>query len=147
MQARVVRREKTGLAGQALCLHLSAVARQNSGADRTAIAFCSFQAHFDPMIAGGSVIAQKRRGLIAVHDENVEVAIVVEVAEGASAAHVARCNGGTGLIAQFEESSIALVAEYQTRIAGGILGVDFFRSEEHTSELQSLRHLVCRLLL
>src|SRR5258705_1667930 len=28
----------------------------------------------------------------------------------------------------------------------GLLG-DFGRSEEHTSELQSLRHLVCRLLL
>src|SRR5438045_5527168 len=26
-------------------------------------------------------------------------------------------------------------------------GITFFRSEEHTSELQSLRHLVCRLLL
>src|ERR1039458_10703304 len=26
------------------------------------------------------------------------------------------------------------------------LGLDEFRSEEHTSELQSLRHLVCRLL-
>src|SRR5262245_63118740 len=26
-------------------------------------------------------------------------------------------------------------------------GVTLFRSEEHTSELQSLRHLVCRLLL
>src|ERR1035441_10924049 len=27
------------------------------------------------------------------------------------------------------------------------LGVELHRSEEHTSELQSLRHLVCRLLL
>src|SRR5262245_62303064 len=27
------------------------------------------------------------------------------------------------------------------------VGVDVLRSEEHTSELQSLRHLVCRLLL
>src|ERR1035438_10897994 len=37
-------------------------------------------------------------------------------------------------------------------IAGGILALAWFsriveRSEEHTSELQSLRHLVCRLLL
>src|SRR5262245_24466240 len=38
-------------------------------------------------------------------------------------------------------------------IAGGALGVgcalvfDLLRSEEHTSELQSLRQLVCRLLL
>src|SRR5262245_63121487 len=29
----------------------------------------------------------------------------------------------------------------------GIRSQDQFRSEEHTSELQSLRHLVCRLLL
>src|SRR5438045_4870219 len=28
-----------------------------------------------------------------------------------------------------------------------IKGIDTHRSEEHTSELQSLRHLVCRLLL
>src|SRR5262245_29731366 len=28
-----------------------------------------------------------------------------------------------------------------------VLGLGFLRSEEHTSELQSLRHLVCRLLL
>src|SRR5437899_7019108 len=30
-------------------------------------------------------------------------------------------------------------------VLGG--GIAYFRSEEHTSELQSLRHLVCRLLL
>src|SRR5258705_6456036 len=31
---------------------------------------------------------------------------------------------------------------------GGLIGgLDWARSEEHTSELQSLRHLVCRLLL
>src|SRR5262245_64577435 len=38
-----------------------------------------------------------------------------------------------------------------SRIVGekmtGLLGQQFVRSEEHTSELQSLRHLVCRLLL
>src|ERR1035438_561371 len=32
-------------------------------------------------------------------------------------------------------------------ILASALGKDFHRSEEHTSELQSLRHLVCRLLL
>src|SRR5437899_12088538 len=34
-----------------------------------------------------------------------------------------------------------IISGVNTRPAG------FFRSEEHTSELQSLRHLVCRLLL
>src|SRR5205814_9528582 len=32
-------------------------------------------------------------------------------------------------------------------IANAVIGVGANRSEEHTSELQSLRHLVCRLLL
>src|SRR5262245_64712750 len=37
-------------------------------------------------------------------------------------------------------------------VGAGVLGIDrgvrcLHRSEEHTSELQSLRHLVCRLLL
>src|SRR5437899_10094337 len=33
------------------------------------------------------------------------------------------------------------------RLADAVIGRDIVRSEEHTSELQSLRHLVCRLLL
>src|SRR5690554_7463337 len=33
------------------------------------------------------------------------------------------------------------------RLSGGCSGIDFYRSEEHTSELQSRPHLVCRLLL
>src|SRR5262245_65378962 len=32
-------------------------------------------------------------------------------------------------------------------LAGAVLADESVRSEEHTSELQSLRHLVCRLLL
>src|SRR5262245_62799515 len=44
----------------------------------------------------------------------------------------------------------ALVHEAYLRLVGDcqFAGCQhFFRSEEHTSELQSLRHLVCRLLL
>src|SRR5947199_6254346 len=32
-------------------------------------------------------------------------------------------------------------------VADGVVELNYRRSEEHTSELQSLRHLVCRLLL
>src|SRR5438045_6890703 len=38
-------------------------------------------------------------------------------------------------------------AAYRARKSGGDIAQDEYRSEEHTSELQSLRHLVCRLLL
>src|ERR1035438_6720140 len=41
-------------------------------------------------------------------------------------------------------SAVATPLERQFSI---IAGLDTMRSEEHTSELQSLRHLVCRLLL
>src|SRR5205814_9199105 len=39
--------------------------------------------------------------------------------------------------------------EHRARVGGADLARDYVRprSEEHTSELQSLRHLVCRLLL
>src|SRR5262245_64873474 len=39
------------------------------------------------------------------------------------------------------------VAVERPRRLGGLAVVALHRSEEHTSELQSLRHLVCRLLL
>src|SRR5947199_2719988 len=44
------------------------------------------------------------------------------------------CHGGE----LFDDAAKAKVRHF---------GVDVHRSEEHTSELQSLRHLVCRLLL
>src|SRR5205814_9580778 len=49
-----------------------------------------------------------------------------------------------------EETRPRVVAEAPDRPDGDGLWPrreDVFRSEEHTSELQSLRHLVCRLLL
>src|SRR5947199_4242471 len=44
-----------------------------------------------------------------------------------------------------EQSDLAFLAPF-SRFAGDRVEV-LVRSEEHTSELQSLRHLVCRLLL
>src|SRR5437660_4637793 len=38
-------------------------------------------------------------------------------------------------------------ADTLERIAGSVVSIDVDRSEEHTSELQSRGHLVCRLLL
>src|SRR5262245_64512408 len=60
----------------------------------------------------------------------------------------------TTLFRSAEQSLLgALLLDNQAfdRVADLITGEDFYRddhrSEEHTSELQSLRHLVCRLLL
>src|SRR5437899_6944670 len=50
----------------------------------------------------------------------------------------------------FAEASVlerARTARPDVIVLDAALGVEQARSEEHTSELQSLRHLVCRLLL
>src|SRR5262245_63900579 len=63
-----------------------------------------------------------------------------------------RSTGDDGKSARAALDRIQLPQEAVTRIAeivevGTTLIVTDKRSEEHTSELQSLRHLVCRLLL
>src|SRR3984885_2666358 len=85
------------------------------------------------MIAGGSVVAQQSGRFIAVHDENVEVAVVVEVAERAAAADVARCDGRTALIAELYKSSIALVAKDKAGIARRIFVIDALQFWSHRS--------------
>src|SRR5205814_5664559 len=47
----------------------------------------------------------------------------------------------------FRERSRVCIPYRQDSISGKAAHAISFRSEEHTSELQSLRHLVCRLLL
>src|SRR5205814_6933809 len=45
------------------------------------------------------------------------------------------------------QTAYALMTRVEKRETHVLTRGDFLRSEEHTSELQSLRHLVCRLLL
>src|SRR5262245_64417739 len=55
---------------------------------------------------------------------------------------------GLGIRGAFDEQSDQLVVEILGNANPQAVEVDNeLRSEEHTSELQSLRHLVCRLLL
>src|SRR5205814_10458574 len=74
-----------------------------------------------------------------------DLALVVRPREGNIEGFVLEANSGEPL------SGAELMAweldNQGNRIAHPALSTDQNRSEEHTSELQSLRHLVCRLLL
>ena len=59
VEAGIVCGEITGLAHDLLGLNVIAVADKDSGADGATIAFGSFQAHFEPVVARRSVIAQE----------------------------------------------------------------------------------------
>ena len=78
---------------------MSAVPHDYSRADGAAVALDAFEAHFDPMVRRGRVVAQQRGRLVLVEDENVEVAVVVEVAKGAASALVMGRDSGAGFFA------------------------------------------------
>src|SRR5258705_7259103 len=55
--------------------------------------------------------------------------------------------GHTGTLDPFATGVLVCCIGRSTRLVQFLVGLNKERSEEHTSELQSLRHLVCRLLL
>jgi len=63
------------------------------------------------MVPRRRTIAQERRRLIAIHDNDVDIAIIIEAPKSSSATLMLGGNGGPGLIAQFYKSAIVLVAE------------------------------------
>src|ERR1035438_1312972 len=64
----------------------------------------------------------------------------------ATASVAVSVNKKTGAIAYFDGEGRLLMREPE-RGGKWLTPIEVYRSEEHTSELQSLRHLVCRLLL
>src|SRR5690242_14180252 len=113
MQAGIIRREEAGLAGKTLGLNLAAVVRQDARSNGAAIALGPFQAHFNPMIACGRIVSQQRRRFVAVHHQNIDVAIIIEVAERSPATGMARGNAWACLIAEFHEGSVTLISPNQ----------------------------------
>src|SRR5258705_4589223 len=76
---------------------------------------------------------------LAVSGNNLYAGGLFTMAGASAATNIAKWNGS---------SWSALGSGMNSYVyALAVSGSDMYRSEEHTSELQSLRHLVCRLLL
>src|SRR5580692_8083741 len=88
VQARIVRRVKAGLAEDFLCLYLFSVAHEDAGSDGAAIGLGADEFYFEPVIVAADVVAEERRNFAHVDNENVEIAVVIEIAESTSAAGV-----------------------------------------------------------
>ena len=63
------------------------------------------------MISGRSIVAQQRGRLVHIHDEHVDVTVVVKVAKRRSTAHMDRFDAGAGLCAELNELAVALIAK------------------------------------
>src|SRR5262245_9189126 len=115
VQAAVAHRQVGRLAQHFLRLYLPAIMHGYPRADRAAIRFHPGQLHLDPVVAAGDVITQQGRRLVLVVDEDVNIAIVVEIAKCKAAAGVGGLDSRTGLSDQFLEPGVTQVAEDHAR--------------------------------
>ena len=90
MQTWIVAGVVAGLAQDRLRLDFRPIVHQHARSDRAAIRFHSLQLDLEPVLFRPSGHCAAERRLIHVHDQHVHIAVVVEVAESASAAAVWR---------------------------------------------------------
>src|SRR6476646_373373 len=86
VQAAVVHRQVRRLTQDFLRLLPVAVKNSYPRPNRAAVRTYARQLHLQPMVVTAHVIAQQRRRLIVIHDDDVHVAVVIEVAESAAPA-------------------------------------------------------------
>ena len=95
---------------------------KHPGANAGAIALYSDRLHLDPVILGGDIVPEKGGRLVHIDDQNIHVAIVIEVPECAAAAGVWRGNTGTRLVNQLLELAVPQIAKNDPRRFCGITG-------------------------
>ena len=116
MQPAIVRRVEARLRGHLLRLRAAAVARdrraRRSRCGSTSTPTSSTFSQWPPPVTS---LRSSDGGSFMFIDEDVDVAVVVEVAEGAAAAGVRRGDAGARFLDQLLEPAVAEVAEHQPR--------------------------------
>ncbi len=93
------------------------------------------------MAVARDVVAQQRRRLVHVHHDDVDVAVVVEIPEGAATARVRRGHAGSRFVDQLLEPAVTQIAEHQPGCPEGVgrkrllhLGIDAAGRHEQVGE-------------
>jgi hypothetical protein len=121
VQAGITAGIKTTLTENTLSLDFSAIMHENAGPDRAAVGLYALELHLNPIWFSLNVIAQQRRWFVQVDDENVDVAIVIEIAKGTSPAAVGCGNARASHFDELLKSLIAEIAKNHARRLVGIL--------------------------
>src|ERR1700690_524148 len=111
MQPRIVRRVKARLAGERLRLNLFSVMDQHARANCAAVGNGANKFDFQPVMRTSNIVAKERGRLVQVDDQDVEIAVVVKIAERASAAAVNIRERGPGLFAEFLERPVSQISK------------------------------------
>src|SRR6267143_1830905 len=78
------------------------------------------------MVVTAHIVAQERWSFAEIDDKNVQVTIIVEITEGASAARMGSRNTGSSFLDQFLETAIAQISKNDAGILIRILQERFF---------------------
>src|SRR5271168_4396635 len=106
---QVILREIASAAANLVQLHQVAGGGTETRVEGEQVAFCSFKFEADPMIVGPPLGAQDHRFPLQVLDHNFQVAIVEQVADRQSAAHLRDLNRGSGEFTCVAESTVVLI--------------------------------------
>src|SRR5258706_1025896 len=124
MQAQVVLREITSAAMDFAELLNTCRADGHAGADRSAIAFCADQIKQGAMVAIGIHVLEQRASLTNVEDDDVDIAVIEDIAEGCAAAALHGQSGESRSLGDFVEGAISIVAMEQHRLPVACSGFD-----------------------
>src|SRR6267378_811085 len=88
-------------------------------ADAAAIGFRADGFDLDPIVAGARIAAQQLGKIVDGVDDNVEVAVIVEIAEGAAARGDGSGDARAGVVGNIAETAVAeiLVKQFALRVA------------------------------
>ena len=97
-----------------------AVAAGHPGTDCAAVGHCPGELNLEPVAAALDIVAQQRRGLVQIHDQDVDIPIVVKIAKGTAPTRMSQFDCRPGLRSDPLQPPLTEVAEHHI---GGLEGV------------------------
>src|SRR5919197_1739837 len=73
------------------------------------------QFHFQPVAIPAEIISQERRGLVDIRDQDVEIAIIIEISKRSATAGVRLGNARAGSVEEFLEAPTSQVSKEYPR--------------------------------
>src|SRR5882762_4903262 len=78
-------------------------------ANGAAVGFCAYALDFEPVVFGAAIVAEERGRPVHVDDGDVDVSVVVEIAERGASAAVRLNEGGPACGADVDETPLAKI--------------------------------------
>lgn len=103
--------EVAGAAANLAGLNLAVGVQVDGGADGVAIGFCADEVEAEAAVSGELVVAIETGGAVVGGEEEIEIAVAVEIGDGETAAYLGLSEVAAELGGNFEKFCVALIEE------------------------------------